>query len=171
MSVNSSFKTVNRTPFPKDQQPRKGLVSSHISRQKEMVDARLAGMEETAAGSETVLDGHVFSTEGITTYAKRKLQQYSLQAKNDEKKCTRKYEKAALTYHFEGQSVSYAFKVAWITGLGRGICDAPNRFSDNSLLPLTFYRLLPKVNTFQLKILCITIDARAKGRPGYFITF
>ena len=31
-----------------------GLFSSHISRQKEMVDARLAGMKETAAGSETV---------------------------------------------------------------------------------------------------------------------
>ncbi|PWA39524.1 thioredoxin reductase NTRC [Artemisia annua] len=87
-----------------------------------MVDVRLAGMKETAAGSETILDGHVFSTEGITTYAKRKLQQYFLQAKNDEKKCICKYEKAALIYHFEGQSVSYAFKVAWITGLGRGIC-------------------------------------------------
>ncbi|KAI3763999.1 hypothetical protein L2E82_13999 [Cichorium intybus] len=43
------------------------LVSSHISRQKEMVDAKLAGINETCAGSKTFLDGHVSSVEGITT--------------------------------------------------------------------------------------------------------
>ncbi|KAK9075819.1 hypothetical protein SSX86_004148 [Deinandra increscens subsp. villosa] len=61
------------------------LVSSHMSRQKEMVDARLAGIRETAAGSKTVLDGHVSSIEGITTDAKRKWQEFSLQAENDAK--------------------------------------------------------------------------------------
>nr|GEW03252.1 kinesin-like protein KIN-5C [Tanacetum cinerariifolium] len=61
------------------------LVSSHISRQKEMVDARLAGIKETAAGSKTVLDGHVSSIQGITTDAKRKWQEFSLQAENDAK--------------------------------------------------------------------------------------
>ncbi|XP_024968128.1 kinesin-like protein KIN-5C [Cynara cardunculus var. scolymus] len=61
------------------------LVSNHISRQKEMVDARLAGIRETAAGSKTVLDGHVSSIEGITTDAKRKWQEFSLQAETDAK--------------------------------------------------------------------------------------
>ncbi|KAK1408457.1 hypothetical protein QVD17_40247 [Tagetes erecta] len=61
------------------------LVSSHMSRQKEMVDARLAGIRETAAGSKTVLDGHVSSLEGITIDAKRKWQEFSLQAENDVK--------------------------------------------------------------------------------------
>ncbi|KAI3708185.1 hypothetical protein L2E82_37315 [Cichorium intybus] len=54
------------------------LVSSHISRQKEMVDARLAGIKETCAGSKTFLDGHVSSVEGITTDAKRKWQEFYL---------------------------------------------------------------------------------------------
>lgn len=62
-----------------------GLVSSRICRQKEMVNARLAGMKETTARSKTVLDGHVFSMDGITKDAKRKWEQFSLQAKNDEK--------------------------------------------------------------------------------------
>ncbi|KAI3772458.1 hypothetical protein L6452_03644 [Arctium lappa] len=61
------------------------LVSNHINRQKEMVDARLAGIRETAAGSKTVLDGHVSSIEGITTDAKRKWQEFSVQAETDAK--------------------------------------------------------------------------------------
>ncbi|KAI3514244.1 hypothetical protein L1887_12563 [Cichorium endivia] len=61
------------------------LVSSHISRQKEMVNARLAGIKETCAGSKTFLDGHVSSVEGITTDAKRKWQEFYLQAENDAK--------------------------------------------------------------------------------------
>ncbi|KAM0008037.1 putative minus-end-directed kinesin ATPase [Helianthus debilis subsp. tardiflorus] len=61
------------------------LVSSHMSRQIEMVDARLAGIRETAAGNKTVLDGHVSSIEGITMDAKRKWQEFSLQAENDAK--------------------------------------------------------------------------------------
>nr|XP_043621293.1 kinesin-like protein KIN-5C [Erigeron canadensis] len=61
------------------------LVSSHISRQKEMVDARLAGIRETAAGNKTKLDGHVSSIVGITSDAKRKWQEFSLQAEDDAK--------------------------------------------------------------------------------------
>ncbi|KAI3694582.1 hypothetical protein L1987_77549 [Smallanthus sonchifolius] len=61
------------------------LLSSHMSRQKEMVDSRLAGIRETAAGSKMVLDGHVSLIEGTTTDAKRKWQEFSLQAENDAK--------------------------------------------------------------------------------------
>ncbi|KAL8191678.1 hypothetical protein R6Q57_028409 [Mikania cordata] len=61
------------------------LVSSHLSRQKEMVDSRLAGIRETCFGSKTVLDGHVSSIENITTDAKRKWQEFSLQAENNAK--------------------------------------------------------------------------------------
>ncbi|KAL4571599.1 hypothetical protein LXL04_018362 [Taraxacum kok-saghyz] len=61
------------------------LVSSHISRQKEMVDARLAGIRETCGASKTFLDGHVSSVDGITSDAKRKWQEFSLQAENDTK--------------------------------------------------------------------------------------
>ncbi|KAI3722354.1 hypothetical protein L2E82_33390 [Cichorium intybus] len=49
------------------------------------VDARLAGIKETCAGSKTFLDGHVSSVEGITTDAKRKWQEFYLQAENDAK--------------------------------------------------------------------------------------
>ncbi|KAI7732548.1 hypothetical protein M8C21_024154 [Ambrosia artemisiifolia] len=61
------------------------LVSSHLSKQKEMVDARLAGIRETCSGSKTVLDGHVSSIENITSDAKRKWQEFSLQAENNAK--------------------------------------------------------------------------------------
>ncbi|GKA84884.1 kinesin-like protein KIN-5C [Tanacetum coccineum] len=61
------------------------LVSNHIYRQKEMVDARLASIKETAAGSKKVLDGHVSSFDRITVDAKRKWQDYSSQAENDVK--------------------------------------------------------------------------------------
>ncbi|KAL8236585.1 hypothetical protein R6Q59_017666 [Mikania micrantha] len=61
------------------------LVSSHLSRQKEMVNSRLAGIRETCFGSKTVLDGHVTSIENITTDAKRKWQEFSLQAENNAK--------------------------------------------------------------------------------------
>ncbi|XP_071719965.1 kinesin-like protein KIN-5C [Rutidosis leptorrhynchoides] len=61
------------------------LVSSHISSQKEMVDARLAGIRETATASKTKLDEHVSSVDGITSDAKRKWQEFSMQAENDAK--------------------------------------------------------------------------------------
>ncbi|PSR98522.1 Kinesin-like protein [Actinidia chinensis var. chinensis] len=59
------------------------LVSDHIRRQKELVDARLSGLKETVIGNKTFLDGHVSSMEGITTDAKRKWQEFSMQAEND----------------------------------------------------------------------------------------
>ncbi|XP_076907273.1 kinesin-like protein KIN-5C [Bidens hawaiensis] len=61
------------------------LVSNHVNRQKEMVDARLATIRETAAGSKTVLERHVSSFDKITSGAKRKWQDFSVQAENDAK--------------------------------------------------------------------------------------
>ncbi|XP_059646666.1 kinesin-like protein KIN-5C [Cornus florida] len=61
------------------------LVSKHIHRQKELVDAKLNGFRETVVGNKTFLDGHVTSMEGITTDAKRKWQEFSMQAENDAK--------------------------------------------------------------------------------------
>ncbi|KAJ4705284.1 Kinesin-like protein [Melia azedarach] len=61
------------------------LVSNHIRRQKELVDARLVDLRESAAANKTFLDGHVSSMEGITTDAKRKWQAFSMQAENDAK--------------------------------------------------------------------------------------
>ncbi|KAL8259949.1 hypothetical protein R6Q59_027902 [Mikania micrantha] len=61
------------------------LVSTHMSKHMEMVDARLAGIRGTAAGSKTVLHEHASSIERITTDAKRKWQEFSLQAENDAK--------------------------------------------------------------------------------------
>ncbi|KAM0021520.1 putative plus-end-directed kinesin ATPase [Helianthus debilis subsp. tardiflorus] len=61
------------------------LFSSHLSRQKEMVDARLAGIRETCSGSKAVLDGHVSSIDNIASDAKRKWQEFSLQAENNAK--------------------------------------------------------------------------------------
>ncbi|KAF5953942.1 hypothetical protein HYC85_006798 [Camellia sinensis] len=63
------------------------LVSSHILRQKELVDARLIHLKDSVIGNKTFLDGHVSSMEGITTDAKRKWQEFSVQAENDAKDC------------------------------------------------------------------------------------
>ena len=49
------------------------------------MDARLSGFKETVIGNKTFLDGHVSSMEGITTDAKRKWQEFSMQAENDAK--------------------------------------------------------------------------------------
>ncbi|KAJ0028790.1 hypothetical protein Pint_36047 [Pistacia integerrima] len=61
------------------------LVSDHIRRQKDLVDARLVDLRESAAANKTFLDGRVTSMEGITTDAKRKWQAFSMQAENDAK--------------------------------------------------------------------------------------
>ncbi|KAI5674373.1 hypothetical protein M9H77_14737 [Catharanthus roseus] len=61
------------------------LVSNHMRRQKELVDARLDGFRETVIGNKTFLHGHISSMEGITTEAKRKWQDYLMQAENDVK--------------------------------------------------------------------------------------
>ncbi|CAK9159834.1 unnamed protein product [Ilex paraguariensis] len=61
------------------------LVSDHIRRQKELVDLRLVGLRETVTGNKTFLDGHVSSMECITIDAKRKWQEFSMQAEKDAK--------------------------------------------------------------------------------------
>ncbi|KAM2565365.1 hypothetical protein TB1_008008 [Malus domestica] len=61
------------------------LVSIHMCRQKEMVDAKLVGFRESAIADKYFMDGHVSSMEGITTDAKRKWLEFSMQAENDAK--------------------------------------------------------------------------------------
>ncbi|KAJ7976146.1 Kinesin-like protein [Quillaja saponaria] len=61
------------------------LVSEHIRRQKEMVDARLVDLRESGTANKAFLDGHVSSMAGITTDAKRKWQAFTLQAEKDAK--------------------------------------------------------------------------------------
>ena len=51
------------------------------------MDARLVDLRETASVNKVFLDGHVSSMEGITTEAKRKWQEFSLQAENNAKDC------------------------------------------------------------------------------------
>ncbi|TXG58235.1 hypothetical protein EZV62_016064 [Acer yangbiense] len=61
------------------------LVSNHIRRQKELVDARLVDLRENAVANKTYLDGHASTMKGITSDAKRKWQEFSTQAENDAK--------------------------------------------------------------------------------------
>ncbi|OMO68330.1 hypothetical protein COLO4_29695 [Corchorus olitorius] len=61
------------------------LVYDHVRRQKELVDARLVDIRESAVTNKTFLDGHISSMEGITSDAKRKWQAFALQAENDAK--------------------------------------------------------------------------------------
>ncbi|XP_023005901.1 kinesin-like protein KIN-5C [Cucurbita maxima] len=59
------------------------LVSCHIRRQKELVDARLVGLQETASAHKTFLDGYISSMEGMATDAKRKWQVFATQTENE----------------------------------------------------------------------------------------
>ncbi|WCJ34284.1 Kinesin-like protein KIN-5C [Euphorbia peplus] len=59
------------------------LVSSHIQRQKEMVDARLVDLRENTNGNKAIFDGHISTMEGVTSDAKRKWQEFSTQAENN----------------------------------------------------------------------------------------
>ncbi|KAK6231854.1 hypothetical protein SCA6_001927 [Theobroma cacao] len=61
------------------------LVYSHVRRQKELVDERLVNIRESVVASKTFLDGHVSSMECITTDAKRKWQEFAMQAENEAK--------------------------------------------------------------------------------------
>ncbi|KAF9680860.1 hypothetical protein SADUNF_Sadunf06G0165500 [Salix dunnii] len=61
------------------------LVSNHLQRQKELVDARLVDLRETATGNKAFLDVHVTSMESVSTDAKRKWQEFSMQADDDAK--------------------------------------------------------------------------------------
>ncbi|KAG5243976.1 kinesin-related protein [Salix suchowensis] len=56
------------------------LVSNHLLLQKELVDARLVDLRETATGNKAFLDVHVSSMECVSTDAKRKWQEFSMQA-------------------------------------------------------------------------------------------
>ncbi|KAJ6743247.1 KINESIN MOTOR DOMAIN-CONTAINING PROTEIN-RELATED [Salix viminalis] len=56
------------------------LVSNHLLLQKELVDARLVDLRETATGNKAFLDAHVSSMECVSTDAKRKWQEFSMQA-------------------------------------------------------------------------------------------
>ncbi|CAK9323030.1 unnamed protein product [Citrullus colocynthis] len=59
------------------------LVSSHIRRQKELVDARLIGLQETASANKTFLDGYISSMDGMATDAKRKWQVFATQTESE----------------------------------------------------------------------------------------
>ncbi|OVA10015.1 Kinesin [Macleaya cordata] len=61
------------------------LVLTHIHRQKELVDARLVGLRDSTVENKAFLDGYTLSVEGITNDAKRKWQDFSMQAENDAK--------------------------------------------------------------------------------------
>ncbi|PRQ43996.1 putative plus-end-directed kinesin ATPase [Rosa chinensis] len=61
------------------------LVTDHICRQKEMVDAKLIDFRESAIADKSFLDVHVSSMDGISTDAKRKWMEFSMQAENDAK--------------------------------------------------------------------------------------
>ncbi|KAK9921316.1 hypothetical protein M0R45_029829 [Rubus argutus] len=61
------------------------LVTDHICRQKEMVDAKLVDFRESAIAEKSFLDGHVSSVDGIATDAKRKWMEFSMQAEHDAK--------------------------------------------------------------------------------------
>ncbi|XP_004303542.1 PREDICTED: 125 kDa kinesin-related protein isoform X2 [Fragaria vesca subsp. vesca] len=61
------------------------LVTNHICRQKEMVDAKLVDFRESAIADKSFLDGHVSTMDGISTDAKRKWMEFSMQAENDAK--------------------------------------------------------------------------------------
>ena len=47
------------------------------------MDARLVDLRETATGNKAMLDGHVSSMEYVSTDAKRKWQEFSMQTEND----------------------------------------------------------------------------------------
>ncbi|OVA06037.1 Kinesin [Macleaya cordata] len=61
------------------------LVSKHISRQKELVDARLDGLGDTITENKAFFNDHTMSMEDVRTDAKRKWQVFSQQAMNDAK--------------------------------------------------------------------------------------
>lgn len=49
------------------------------------MDARLIGLRETVLGNKSSMDGHVSSMVGVTTEAKRKWQEFSMEMENDAK--------------------------------------------------------------------------------------
>ncbi|GFP82719.1 125 kDa kinesin-related protein [Phtheirospermum japonicum] len=59
------------------------LVSDCMSRQKEIVDARLDNLKHSATGNKIFLDGHVSTIDGITIDLKRKWQDSFLQTESN----------------------------------------------------------------------------------------
>ncbi|KAI3447447.1 hypothetical protein Pfo_004112 [Paulownia fortunei] len=59
------------------------LVSDCLRRQKEMVDARLDDLRDSATGNKIFLDGHVSTIDGLTTDLKRKWQDSFMQAESN----------------------------------------------------------------------------------------
>ncbi|EHA8590394.1 kinesin-like protein KIN-5C [Cocos nucifera] len=61
------------------------LVSSHMRRQKELVEVRLTGLGDAAQDSKGIMDNHASSIDVVTTDAKRKWEEFSKQAEQDSK--------------------------------------------------------------------------------------
>ncbi|CAI0462326.1 unnamed protein product [Linum tenue] len=61
------------------------LFSNHILRQKELVNTRLDGLREAAVENRSFMDGQVSSLKNIATEAKRKWQEFCVQAESDAK--------------------------------------------------------------------------------------
>ncbi|KAK9126360.1 hypothetical protein Scep_015206 [Stephania cephalantha] len=61
------------------------LVTDHIRRQKELVELRLDGLRDDAAKNKSCLAMHTSSMGSITTDAKRKWQEFSMQAEDGTK--------------------------------------------------------------------------------------
>ncbi|OIW21401.1 hypothetical protein TanjilG_02568 [Lupinus angustifolius] len=62
-----------------------GLVTDHIRRQMDLVDAKLVDLRESGITNKSFLDGHVASVGDIVTHAKRKWQTFCMQAEKDAK--------------------------------------------------------------------------------------
>ncbi|XP_020672264.1 kinesin-like protein KIN-5C isoform X2 [Dendrobium catenatum] len=61
------------------------LVSAHMNRQKELVDAKLNGLRDTAMENKIFLDKHTSSTASVTGDAKRKWEEFYMQMQHDSK--------------------------------------------------------------------------------------
>ncbi|TKY61969.1 125 kDa kinesin-related protein [Spatholobus suberectus] len=61
------------------------LVSDHMRRQLDLVDAKLVDLRESGIKNKSFLDGHVSSMGDIVTNAKRKWQAFCVQAEKDAK--------------------------------------------------------------------------------------
>ncbi|XP_019444239.1 PREDICTED: kinesin-like protein KIN-5C [Lupinus angustifolius] len=59
------------------------LVSAHIRRQMDLVDTKLVDLRESGVTNKSFLDGHVASARDIVTHAKRKWQNFCMQAEKD----------------------------------------------------------------------------------------
>ncbi|PKA65766.1 125 kDa kinesin-related protein [Apostasia shenzhenica] len=58
------------------------LLSNHLHRQEELVDARLSGFRDAALEKKVFMDKHISSVERVTADAKRKWEEFSMQAQH-----------------------------------------------------------------------------------------